>query len=83
MWVQKPKKNVCEKVYIRNPATCSCENDTYAGSIIGDYDYVWRIYRTMKSILTKTVSPKSVPTNVNKKRLLVKWKISIFYLPFH
>ena len=28
--------HVCEKYYIRNPPTCSCQNDKYVGNIIDD-----------------------------------------------
>ena len=30
------KMNVCEKDYIWNPATCSCENGKYLASIMDD-----------------------------------------------
>ena len=30
------KKNICEKYYISNPATCSCEKSKYLPSIIDD-----------------------------------------------
>ena len=30
------KNHICEKNYIWNPATCSCENDKYLASIIDD-----------------------------------------------
>ena len=34
---KNPKQyNMCEKDYIQNPATCSCENGKYIGSIIDD-----------------------------------------------
>ena len=67
-----------------NPATCSCENDTYAGSIIDESVIMYdEIIETTKSILTKTVPAKSIPTNFNQKRWSVKWKIYIFSLPFY
>ena len=35
MQVKNPKKHrVCKNDYIWNPATCSCENGKYVGSII-------------------------------------------------
>ena len=30
------KHHVCEKDYIWNPATCSCENSKYVGRIVDD-----------------------------------------------
>ena len=39
--VSSKKHNICEKYYIRNPATCSYENGKYLASIIDDSrDYV-------------------------------------------
>ena len=32
----KIKKNMCQRYYIWNPSTCTCENGKYLGSIIGD-----------------------------------------------
>ena len=29
VWVSKSKKHICEKDYIWNPATCSCESGKY------------------------------------------------------
>ena len=30
------KHHICKKDYIRNPATCSCENSKYLASVIRD-----------------------------------------------
>ena len=34
--MQVQKHHICKKDYIRNPATCSCENTKYLASIIHD-----------------------------------------------
>ena len=33
---ERKNHNICEKDYIRNPATCSCENGKYLASIMDD-----------------------------------------------
>ena len=57
---QNPKEhNACGKGYIWNPATCSCENGRYAGSIIDDSVITCdEIMETAKGILTKNCSNK-------------------------
>ena len=35
------KYHICEKDYIRNPATCSCENGKYLASVIDDSNIMW------------------------------------------
>ena len=42
---------MCEKVYILNPAKCTCENGKYLSSI---FDKSVNCDETTKSILTKT-----------------------------
>ena len=49
---------LCQKSYFWNPATCSCENGKYAGSIT-DNSVI-----TCDEIIDTT---KKVPTNFNKK----------------
>ena len=53
--IQK-KHCVCEKYYIWNPGTCSCENDKYVESITDDSLIMCdEIIDTAKTFLTKTV----------------------------
>ena len=68
---------MCKKIYIRNPATSSCKNDKYLGSIIDDSVV------TCDEIIdtTKTVPIKTVPTKSTSTKLLQQ--ISIFYLIFY
>ena len=61
-------KNVCEKSNIWNPATCSCENGKYLGSIIDNSVVSGEIIETTKNILTKTAPTKGIPTNSNEKK---------------
>ena len=35
-WCKCKKHHICEKDYIWNPTTCSCENDKYLESIVDD-----------------------------------------------
>ena len=63
----KIRKNiVCEKDYIWNPATCTCENGKYVGSIIDD------LVVTCDEI---TEATKTVPTKkyFNKKRFNINY----------
>ena len=77
-WVQKTLCTVCEKDYIWNPATCSCQNGKDLACIMDDSvitcDEIIELYNE------KT---KTIPTKFNEKKQLVKHKISILYLHFY
>ena len=76
-------KSVCKKGYTWNPATCSCKNGRYAKSIIDDSVITCdEIIKTTKSFVTKTVPAKSIPTNVNEKKVVCKKKKFLFYFAF-
>ena len=62
------KRHVCEKDYIWNPATRSCENGKYLASIMDD------------SVITcdEIIEETTFPTNFNEKKQTVKPKISMF-----
>ena len=64
--------HVCEKDYIWNPATCSCENGNYLANIVNDS------VTTCDEIIDAATA---VPTNVNEKKI-IRQKTSIFYSPF-
>ena len=65
-----------KKGHIWDPATCSCENDRHAGSIIEDSVIMCNeIIETTKPILTKTV-----PTNVNERKVICTTK-KFYILP--
>ena len=79
MQVKNPKKHrVCKNDYIWNPATCSCENGKYVGSIIDGsvikYD----------EIIEET---KTVRANFNEKKLTCKTKnfyiLLAFFINYH
>ena len=60
---------MCKNDNICNPATCSCKNGKYIGSIIDD------------SVITCDEMIEEAKTISMKKGNL--WKISIFYLSFY
>ena len=65
------QRHICEKDYIWNPATCSCENGKYLASIIND------------SVITcDEVIEETVPTNSNEKRQPVNTKFLYFIYIF-
>ena len=68
-----------QKDYIRNHATCSCENSKCLESII-IYDSVIEIIDTTKSVSTKTVSAKNA--SINFHILLIFLLITIALLVF-
>ena len=53
----KKKHRVCEKDYIWNPATCSCKNDKYLGTIIDNpvitVMKLWKKQKQFQQILIK------------------------------
>ena len=76
------KKRICEKDYIWNPVTCSCENGKYLASIMDD-----SVIRCEEVINVEAKSydeeTKTVPINFNEKKQPARHKISIFYLHFY
>ena len=76
------KRNICEKDYIWNPATCSCKNGKYLSSIIDDSVILCCeiIEAEAKSYDEET---KTVTTNFNEKNAICKTKnfsISLTFL---
>ena len=72
---------MCEKDYIWNPATCSCENGKYVGSIIDDsvimHDEIINMTKTVPSKITST---KTVQTNFNNNKKKIACKTRQFYI---
>ena len=62
---KNPKEHhVCEKDYIWNPATYTCKNGKYLGSIIDDSVVACdEIIEAIKAVPTKTVTTKVASTN--------------------
>ena len=61
--IQKKKHCGCKKNYTWNPATCSCKNGKFIGSIIGDSVVLWdEIIDTTKTVPTKSTLTKAVLT---------------------
>ena len=80
-WCECKKCHVCKKKYVRNPATCNCENGKYLASFMDDsaithdeviesYNEDQKLSRKKKQIFIKRKQP-------------VKCKIFIFYLYFY
>ena len=71
------RRNVCEKGYIWNLATCNCENVKYLESIINNSVICQEIIEMTRSTLTKTVQTKSILANLNEKKVI--WKTTFFF----
>ena len=71
---KNPKEhNACEKYYLWNPSTCTCENGEYLASIINDSVIICdEIIEITKSTSTETVPTKNTPTNFNEKKITFK-----------
>ena len=53
--------HMCEEKYIWNPATCSCQNGKYLGSIIDNYVITCdEIIEQAKTVTTKTFTANSI-----------------------
>ena len=73
------KNILCEKDYIWNLVTCSCENDKYAGGIMDDSVITCdEIIETTITVPTTTVPTKSTST----KTVPVTCKTENFYILF-
>ena len=59
------KHHICERDYIWNPATCSCENGKYLASIIDDSVI------KCDEIVEET---KAIPTHFNEKNIICQTK---------
>ena len=71
-------KTICEKDYVWNPATCSCENGKYLASILDDsaviYDEVIKLYDE---------EIQSIPTSFNETNITCKTQNFYIYLSFY
>ena len=72
-WYWCRKHHICEKNYIWNPTTCSCENGKYLANIIDDSVI------TCEEIIEDT---KSIPTNFNEKTIICEAKNLYILLTF-
>ena len=63
-----PKKHICEKDYIWNPATCSCKNGKYLASIIDNSVIMCDEIMDAKS-KSNNKETKTVSTNLSTKFL--------------
>ena len=71
-------KTICEKDYVWNPATCSCENGKCLASILDDsaviYDEVIKLYDE---------EIQSIPTSFNETNITCKTQNFYIYLSFY
>ena len=68
---------MCKKDYIWNPATCSCKNGKYLGSIIDDLAITCdELIETKKINSTKPFPTKSVPKKITSTNLYI---LLVFY----
>ena len=61
------KKNICEKVYVWNPATCNCQNRKYLPSIMDD-----SVIICDEVIEGCDEEMKTIPANFNEKKVACK-----------
>ena len=51
-WCESKKHHVCERDYVWNPSTCSCENGKYLASIMDDSVInLWRSYTREETVV--------------------------------
>ena len=62
-WCEWKKRHVCEKDYIWNPATCSCQSRNYLASIMDD-----SVTKCDKFIEPHDEETKTVPTNFDQNK---------------
>ena len=71
------KRNVSEKYYIWNPATCSCENGKYLASIMND-----SMITCDEIIESYEKETKNIPTDFNERKVACKTKHFYILHPF-
>ena len=64
---------MCKKYYIWNPAICSCKNGKYLASVIDDSGIA------CDEIIDTT---KTLPTNINVKKIICETKIFYYFTQF-
>ena len=76
-WCEYKKRHVCEKMYILNPATCSCENGKDLASIMDDSAI------TCDEIIESSgKETETIPTNFNEKKATCKTQNFYIFLAF-
>ena len=75
MWVSQ--RYVCEKYYIRNPATFRCENGRYLAIIIDDFAITFD-----ELIESYNEETKTIRTNFNEKNPICQRQIFYILLAF-
>ena len=72
-WCEFKKHHLCEKDYVWNPATCSCENGKYLASIMDDSAITYD-----ETIMSFEKETRTISTNFIENQ-----EISVFYLHFY
>ena len=72
------KHHICEKDYVRNPATCNCENGKYLASIKDD-----SVIACDEVIKSYDEEIKTSPTNFDEKNITCKTQIFYILLIFY
>ena len=72
--VNVDESHVCEKDYVWNPVTCSCENEKYLASIMDDSAI------TCNEVIESQVEEaKTIPTYFNEKKADCKTQYKTLY----
>ena len=72
------KHHICEKDYVRNPATCNCENGKYLASIKDD-----SVIACDEVIKSYDEEIKTSPTNFDEKNITCKMQSFYILLIFY
>ena len=74
----RKKCHACEKDYVWNPATCSCENEKYLASIVDD-----SVIMCDEVIESYDEETKTIPTNFNGKKTTCKTCFTCIFINYH
>ena len=80
-WWECKKHHICEKDYIWNRSTWSCENSKYVGSTIDNSVTSCNEIKDEEAKLSNEET-KTIPTNFDRKQPL-KFEIYMFYVHFY
>ena len=76
-WCDCEKRHLCEKEYIWNPSTCSCENGKYLASTMDDSaimcdEIIDAEAKSNSNAKSNEEEAKPVPANFNEKNITCK-----------
>ena len=73
-WSECEKRHLCEKDYIWNPSTCSCENGKYLTNIMDD-----SAITCDEIIESYNEETKTIPTNFNEKKYNLEYTKFLYF----